>query len=117
MTRLEQASAIRSAALTLLERQGRIINFVPYLKISGIDPPPGVTPPRSINASYVEIGGLTVQRYNFPETGDVLDIWPTQKGGNGKVFSMRQMPDGEVLITLFKRGEWERAILGAASAA
>jgi hypothetical protein len=90
-TRLRDALAIRAAAFALLGRDGSDVTIAGY----------------PVRAAV--IGGLQVQRYDLRQHGDVLDIYPAQTGN--KLFSMRQMPDGELIITSFKRGEWERVLV------
>jgi hypothetical protein len=60
----------------------------------------------------IEVSGLKMHRHG--PHGDVIDIYPTE--GN-KLFSMREMPDGEMVITSSKRGPWEQMLLLAAKPA
>jgi hypothetical protein len=91
-TRLCDALAIRVAAFDLLERSGADVDAM------------------GLPAQCVEVGGLSIQCTEAGDHGDIICIWPQQKGG--KLYSSRVMPDGEVIITTFKRGEWERFLLG-----
>jgi hypothetical protein len=96
MSRPKQAHAIRIAAFDLLERSGTDVDLMV----------PGMP------AQSIRIGGQSIQRTDSARHGDIIDIWPQLKGG--RLYSSRGMPDGEVIITTFKRGEWERYLLDEA---